>query len=665
MKPMDIWEEKQVARPLTKSDLKKMKALPEKTLAFYRSLDRPPKLYFPPQSLPDLTGEALLLRNEDLPLKFEYSQLRSKEGLALDFSFSLTFYLSTDSTESVMDFCNTFHPQTRPCFLSDLHQYGNQEIQQTLQRFFLSYTLEELNQQDLHPPLWKALQENLSPKLQRSGLVLLELYGLHLYSKDFESLLEQKKNRILAEEHHQTVKERIQTQQELRELEIAKEYYLKRQELAKEQELSLLLDESHKEKASKRQLWLQKLKEEDEKHQSALAEARFNAELARTKKAVEELQGVPVETLIAQIENPSDRTLLLKLLLEKEMTPEQLQARNTPALAEMNAKVEQLQALLSPNLSPSTRSPKHKTHRILVASGNQVLAFNPQELSPYGKSSETYTFEERLGWIRSIVVQVLEEKQASLFAGAVHGISQQNLARSLPLQTFSFPQASKGRNGCNSMVVFKDFLYTTHSEQHLWRWHLKNYVPPEALFSSLLEKTKNVRGIQAYQNKLYFAGDSRIYRFDPNPVEEQIETAFYAPDKNSVTSFFCSENHLYCGTSDGALYRSPLEGSPQQELLARFPQSLYMLKGTLLNQRFHLLLGVKQLGVLAFCPETLQQTLYQTDQTIRWVDGQEDYLAGVDTSGHYLYVWDSQNPKKPISKCYVQPAIQDVFCWRK
>jgi hypothetical protein len=47
VKPMDIWEEKQVARPLTKSDLKKMKALPEKTLAFYRSLDRPPKLYFP------------------------------------------------------------------------------------------------------------------------------------------------------------------------------------------------------------------------------------------------------------------------------------------------------------------------------------------------------------------------------------------------------------------------------------------------------------------------------------------------------------------------------------------------------------------------------------------------------------------------------------------
>lgn len=636
---LDVWlrNSEELARRLNKEEVKSLKSIPEQTVGLFWFNDGTQKIL---QALSSMTGkldgEGVLFKNKDIELSFEYPNILSKDGLQQSVAFTLQLYLETQSKNALIDFTEATLKSKATCQKKDILELLNQELSSILKRFCFRYNSVELIQEALKEKLFSEIKESLKARLQQMGLSLLQLLTLVIESEDFKRLQEEKKRRWLQDEQSKTEEARLKA----------------------EKELLLLAEEKEKEVALKRHQWLKELAEQDRAHRSAQEQKEFEAHLARKKKALEEFQGVRVEALIAQMEDPKERYSLLKMLIEKDMTPEQLEARLPANVAELTQKVAQLEELLLKTAQQKkNETMSSKTHCILLAVGNRVVGIDPR--NPKKAPIWEETFLEEMGWVRSVSLQNIEG-ELSVLAGVVQGICQKRVEAKNSAETFLFPNKTNSRNGCNSVAFFQDYFYATHSEQHLWRWHYKKYTPPEAILTARLNSCKHVRGVIAYEENLYFSADRFICRL--NGIQ-QVVKEYELPQ--AVTCFRVFDEKLYVGTQDGSLYLFHLNASSPPDLLLRFKETLYMMKLLHIQGEPHLLLGNKQYGAVLLSLVSLKQTLYQGDQPIRWVEGNEDFLAGVDTDGYHLYIWEVGQPKQPYDKIYLYPAIQDIALWKK
>ncbi|MEK7485838.1 MAG: hypothetical protein AABZ60_16070, partial [Planctomycetota bacterium] len=612
---LELWlnDPEQLARRFSKEDLKSLKSVPEQTVCLLLLNDGTQKILLALQTLGSkLEGEAVLFKNKEISLLIRCSELLSKEGLQHSVAFVLQLYLETSSKNALIDFAENVLKSRPFCQKKDLLSLLEPEIQTLLKRFLFHYESGALLQGSLQEKLFSEVKELLKRPLQQLGLSLLQMMNLAIESEDFKRLQDEKKSRLLQEEHTKTEEARLKA----------------------EKQILLLEEEKEKERAFKRQQWLKELSEQDQAHRSAQEQKEFEVRLHRKKKALEEFQGVRVEALIAQMDDPQERYSLLKMLIEKDMTPEQLEARLPANVAELTQKVAQLESLLlkTSGEKKKSSSPSSTTHCILLAVGNRVVGMDPR--NPKKAPVWEETFPEEMGWIRSVSLQSIEG-ELSVLAGAVQGVCQKKIHSKSAPERFLFPHKTNSRNGCNSVAFLQDHFYATHSEQHLWRWHYKQYTPPESLLTDRLKSCKHVRGVMAWEDKLYFAADRTICCID---TTQQITKEYALP--HAVTCFRIFEGKLYVGTQEGELYLFDLKQPESGELLVRFKETLYMMKTLLIQQEPHLLLGHKQYGPILVSLSSLKKTFYQGEQAIRWIEGNEDFLVGVDTEGYHLYIWE-------------------------
>lgn len=615
--------------------------LPENTVCFANFKDGTQKMILPPQEISSKwEAQVYLFKTSDIVLTFPFFALTSKEGFCYTGKLILQFCLEFQSKNALFDFATHFL-KTPFCTLAQLEAYFSTTITPILQRFYFEHYAEALMEKSSsEAQLGQDLKTSLQEKSSQVGLKFLQLQTWQWDSEDFQKWQDLKKQQKLQEEARKTEEARLQAEKEILSLSEAQE----------------------KEQALKRQQWLRELSEQDLAYRSEQEKKLFETRLELAKKALDEFQGNNVASLVAQLEDPRDRSTLLKMFIEKEMTPEQLEARLPSNLSEIDQKIERLQEIISKAFGEKVllhQIPQSSTHLLLLATGSCVFGYDPKNLK--NVPTHEWDFGEQLGGLRSVSLCSLEG-ESYLLVGAVHGIYLKKLNSQIPFESFAFPKKTQGRNGCNSVTAFQDFIYATHSEQHFWRWHWKQYTSAEQLLEPILKGYKNVRGITCFQDTLYLAGDQSVYGIHPLSAN-QVEKRYLFP--HSILSFVFFSSFLYVGTQEGILYRVPQEEPEQIEIFARFPEPIYSLKWAYLRNEPHLLLGNKQYGVLTLSLQTQQQTLYQSEQPIRWIDGHQDYLFGVETQGYHCLVWEADRPQKILEKIHVNAPIQDLCLWKR
>ncbi|MDH5641964.1 MAG: hypothetical protein OEY28_11780, partial [Nitrospira sp.] len=142
----------------------------------------------------------------------------------------------------------------------------------------------------------------------------------------------------------------------------------------------------------------------------------------------------------------------------------------------------------------------------LVTSGREVYAIDPLRQSSLDKPHTKLSFEDgRLGSLRSIRIAG-EGRERVALAGARNGLYTTLLAHRKGAREFPIGPGVNARTGINAAVLYKGFIYATHSEFGLLRWPwLQPYSSAHQVMPELISRYSTTRSLMLFDDRLLFA----------------------------------------------------------------------------------------------------------------------------------------------------------------
>ncbi|RME76454.1 MAG: hypothetical protein D6785_13755 [Planctomycetota bacterium] len=523
-----------------------------------------------------------------------------------------------------------------------LRRYFRSALEKGLGPFVATFTGEELYKSPLKEDLEKKIKELISPLLLESGLDFLGVKYYSFFSPSYEKILQKERERQVYQEEE------------------------KNQKMLHDMKKRLLLEEVNAQKEA----------EELKKYlayQGVLKELELRAEIQKKKKE-EELQKYQelyekmgkdeVKALIFLLEDEKIKAELIRELIEKDMTKEQLEAKKKDEFQkEMEAKIAQFTEQLNQLMKGGPvipREPTYITKRVYVVAGQEVISFDPKTNRFPDQPKETYDFHSHsLGYLRS--VRILDN--GTLLAGGQRGVYLWKTSKDDLLKEFVFPRENKGRGGVNSSWIIEDTLYASHSEQGVVAWDILGFRDPQYILPEITEGKESVRGLLFHGGKIYFSVDHKICASAP-PFEDY---QLYEGSPSSITSFVVFEDSIIGANREGRILRWNLDDpTSPYEFSIRKTSSIYMLRIAHLGDLPYLLIGAKDYALQAVCLEGNQHVLeFHSKEPIRWVDGASDFVYGVDRSGYKVFVWAVDKPSSPLLIWRVGEKIQDIWVVRE
>lgn len=471
------------------------------------------------------------------------------------------------------------------------------------------------------------------------------------------------------------------TQAEVREFYANLEREGQIKQLQARDELDDIVASYERERAQRQQALSHTLQQAELQHKLALDRTAFEEELLRTKRAAEVLEGADMGALIGNIEDDAAREKLYSMLIQKEMTPDQLRALEPKQ--EMQQQLQAMQAQLAAvaeKLSASEaelaqlaskKTDDTRTERVLIASGERVLAFDPHSNIDADRPRETYDGKGELGGIRSVRVASDAEGKRWLLAGAQGGVYAWPVGQAVAEpRRYRIDRQASGRTGINAIALSADGgLWATHSEHGLlrWRWDAPDY-PQQHLHEPLTASASAVRAlIPLGDNELAFACDARVYRFDPTQLDTtqpgHAPTLYTGPTAQ-VSALAWAGGRLLASTVAGAVY-AWRPGDPHSPSIIYSRQAkIYLARPAVVAGVDHLFLGSKDTAVVCRSLEGNLETSYQAGGLVRWADGASDIACAVDYDGHQLILWRAELPDTELRRIPVADPITDLWLLR-
>ncbi|RME76285.1 MAG: hypothetical protein D6776_01530 [Planctomycetota bacterium] len=612
--------------------------VPEGCVAWIEPEDAAARLAAPGDSVRG-RFEAVLVKRADVALSFEFSGLAAADGHEV--TAGLQLVLRLPRTEVAIRQLAATLLREQPALDHDrLRAYLAPAVRAALARHVAARALEPLMESDPRAALDEAIRAESEALLFDAGLELLELRLPSFYSEAFEAI---RAARAAAElEAH-----RLAEQQRVQEMRAR----LERNERLKREEIE----------AFARRLRYQGVLEELELREQ-LDRKRFEQQVQRFEALYEKLGRDETKALIFLLDDEQLKAQLLRELIRRDMTPEQLAAlraeelerRVAERLAAFGAHAAEREGQRAQRVARSGM----RTRRLLVAFGKQVLAFEPSAGERCER--ERYDFSGGpLGWVRSVRV-VATRRGPAVVAGAQRGIYVVLDGETEP-RALTLPREPRGRGGVNAAAAFGGYLYATHSELGLTRWDEYGLERPEPLFEAVTARNEATRGVQvSADGRLYFSSGPDIYRCDL--VRPSHELVRFHGREGSITGFVLSEHEVFAGTGEGRVLRWSIDdpGSPR-ELNVRKGGPIYMLRLAEIDGAPHLLVGAKEHGITAVSLEQGRAFDYRAPEAIRWVDGATDFVYGVSRDGRAVHVWDADRLGEPRFVLRVPERIQDVW----
>jgi len=321
----------------------------------------------------------------------------------------------------------------------------------------------------------------------------------------------------------------------------------------------------------------------------------------------------------------------------------------------------------------ATESGRRATRWIVVAAGAELLFFDPADPA---KPARRIPIDGTAGRVRSIQIACsgvetsagcsAPTSESALWLGAATGVYELPVEASTPTRVFVVDNHPAVRGGFNAVCTAGDGLYASHSELGLLRWCIADAADATGLFAPLTRHAKTVRGVCAWNGRLYCAIDDRIVAWRYQAVAPDAADDEFRLDRGTVSTLEPTELGLFAGTSDGRvlLWRDDETTSPEvihsgsnravEALWLLATHSVRRLIFTDTTPRVH----AKVLG------DHYTYHFEAGGQTLRRVEVAPDWIVATNDLRDRLLCWPADAGDRPPTVIPVsqlcQASIQDV-----
>jgi hypothetical protein len=549
------------------------------------------------------TGEfaATVVKTCDIPLEIAVPDAVASNALEVNAQadFVFTFGQSEHDLEAVRD---NLLKDTRTLTRKGFEKAVSAEAASFLREFVKSHTADELYE----PRIGETLLHEAKDGLKRTAFQL----GVDLRRIDGAS--------FRSDAHDEALKARRDAEIEEQFLELARKKEAKKEEI-----------EAFKRELEKKHLL----------HKKEINALKLEEKLERAR----ELEKAGMDPALALIEDKAERA---KMLRYKLLSPEKIKVLEEAARAKglRRGAIELV------------------TRRILTAQGKAVIAHDPKTPRP-GDVRERYDFSGgALGHLRSVRIAEIDGRPV-LLAGAQGGVYVQELESGGERFEYKFPGTAQSRGGANSAEVAGGYLYATHSDYGLVQWPIGREDHGRRIFEDLTKKDAYCRGVQKdADGALYFTSGAGVFRTDADAKEKPVE---YTGSTAPITSLAAAHGKwIFAANSEGRIIRwSKSEPGSCREEPLRKGGSIYMLKLVTAGGAPFLLVGSKEYALLALDAESGETIEFHAPEMLRWVDGAHDYVFASNRAGTRVFVWESDNPRKPVFDIRMEETVHDLTVW--
>ncbi len=392
---------------------------------------------------------------------------------------------------------------------------------------------------------------------------------------------------------------------------------------------------------------------------------RLEHEIERARRLESALKESGLLGMIHSLEDPVQKARLLELVIEREMTPEQIRARGERVAlarveedlgARLGALATELRAGAGRAAGPVTwRNRLARMERVWVAAGLGLHRIDG-DAALRGGSALPVLPPEDLGHLRSVHVEG-RGAEATVLVGAQGGVFTYRPSGS-HWTTHRFRDAPHGHGGVNSVATTRDFVLATHSELGLHIWERARGGRSRQLFPERIIAGRPTRGVQCGpEGAIYFSHGAAVYRLDAaDPAHAAVSCGDVS---DSITALEADARSIVAGTRDGRIYRWQ-GGTDWRPLPFQAAGPIYQIQLARRDDRLGWIVGAREPAVQILDEQGERVAEYQTRNPIRWVAAGEQCVLGVDRFGQNLLVWEWQEPSAPRFRLRVPDQIHSL-----
>ncbi|MDL1875525.1 hypothetical protein FBQ85_10230, partial [Cytophagia bacterium CHB2] len=287
----------------------------------------------------------------------------------------------------------------------------------------------------------------------------------------------------------------------------------------------------------------------------------------------------------------------------------------------------------------------------LVASGRRVYAMDPLRQKSLEDLPLDLNFDPgRLGSLRSVRMGG-EGRDRLCLAGARNGVYTMLLAHRKAAREYPIGSNVEARTGVNAAVLYRNFIYATHSEFGLLRWPLlQPYSPAVHVMPDLTSRFSTTRGLTLFDERLLFANGPTVLLLEQGLAHGAAlrVAARYPGTRHEVTALAHDGQYVLVADAAGDVYVwEPRQGTPP--LLAfRAGKAVGELAATTLSgDRKCLLVALKSTVMPMLFQDGSTAREFIAPEPIRSCDVLEGVVVGLSRDRMRVFAWRENRPEWP------------------
>ncbi len=411
------------------------------------------------------------------------------------------------------------------------------------------------------------------------------------------------------------------------------------------------LAEESRERAKLRRI----LERERIETRAAVDEANLEHEIARAKKLEATFGDIGIPASIAGLDDVAARERLLRLLIQREMTPEQIEAESSiQVIRDLERQVESLR---SGSDAPRWSHELSSMDSIWLAAGLAIYRVPGTGLDDASAARPVLPSQD-LGYLRSVSTCSTGK---DVLVGGQNGVGVYHSADS-SWTTLDYEKPGLSRRGANSVFSAARGVLASHSEHGL-TWWPNDGLRPVGLHRGVVRPGRSTRGLQMGPGgRLYFAHGNTVMSIDGSDPESA--PIIYGELDASVTALGCDAHSVMVGTREGALFCVRPNERPRR-LDYRAPGPVFSIAPVAGGDQPRWAIGARLPAVHIVDGDGRSLCEFRSRYPIRWVGAGREGVLGVDRFGLNLLVWRWDQTSAPVVRIRVPDQIQSIAIVRR
>lgn len=300
----------------------------------------------------------------------------------------------------------------------------------------------------------------------------------------------------------------------------------------------------------------------------------------------------------------------------------------------------------------------------LVASGRHVYGIDPLSQQNLSDPEIALEYAEgRLGSLRS--VRIAEDNgNRMILAGARNGVYSTLAAHRKGHREYPIGPQVDARTGVNSTVLYRGFIYATHSEFGLLRWpRLQPYSSAVQVMPDLISKYSTTRSLQVFEDRLLFANGPSVLLLeaDENGHGQLRVAARYRGTRHEVTALAADEKYVLIADTAGDVYVwDPSSSEPP--VLAFYAGTAIsdLAAAELKGGRRSLLVAIKRPVLPMLFRDGSTALEFTAPEPVRACDVLNETIIGLSRDRMRIFAWKEHRPEWPAWQFQFTEPVLDV-----